>query len=334
MCGTAGLFTGCAAAAFCPTEALRGASAPAEYRSAFAQWDVRAAVRAAPRRELGDGTLDLFPEELVPVASHELIRRLRPHLRRRLVTQQLYRYLDFTAKLEFLVVNHVALGIAHGSVRVPIPEEMRFDAFKIYCDEAYHALFSVDLARQVRGQTGIEPIGREPFFLARLEQLKAEHESSAASLIDLLFTIVSETLISATLNDVGKSETIEPAVTEVVRDHALDEGRHHAYFAVYLRHLWAVLDQKQRAFASRLFPRLIDIFLRPDVEGIGEELLQYGLSRDEIDQILEETFSERIQRSYNRATASRLLGYLDDLGALDGAEASDLMEFTRLVPDQ
>lgn len=334
MCGTAGLFTGCAAAVFCPVAGARPVRAIPAYRSAFGRWDERAAVRSSPRREIQAESTALFPESLVPVAGHTLVQALRPELRRRLLTRQLYRYLDFTAKLEYLVVNHVTLGIAHGSIAVPIPDEMRFDAFKIYCDEAYHALFSVDLIRQAEARTGMahDP-ARQPFFLHRLAQLKARQPSRRAGLIDLLFTIVSETLISGTLTDVGHASDVDPAVADTVRDHAADEGRHHAYFAAYVNHLWASLTTEERVFASRLFPELIDIFLRPDFEDIGAELLGYGLTRDQVAEVLEDTFSESVQSAYTRTTAAKLLGYLTDLGVFEDSLARDSACAYGLLPE-
>jgi hypothetical protein len=58
---------------------------------------------------------DLFPVDLVPVAKHELVAGLRPELFRRLLIQQLYRYLHFTAKLEFMVVNYGLFCCIRGS---------------------------------------------------------------------------------------------------------------------------------------------------------------------------------------------------------------------------
>lgn len=333
MCGTVGLFTGCAAAVFCPVKQLQKASegdAQPEsnmraYRSAFTTWDTKSAVRSSPRRELShDQFTTLFPRELVPVAGHRIVAELPPELFNKLLAQHLYRYLHFTAKLEYLVVNHVALGIAHGSIKVPVPEQMKFDALKIYCDEAYHALFSVDLMRQIAELTGITSAADdEPFFMRRLAALKAERDPDRSNLIDVLFTIVSETLISATLSEVVTAGDVAPAVLESVRDHARDEGRHHAYFASYLHYLWASLDHGERRFAGRIFPELIDVFLRPDLPTLRTELAGYGIHDDDIETVLAETFSERIQAEYNRATASKLIGYLHEVGVFDESGARD-----------
>lgn len=335
MCGTVGLFTGCAAAAFCPVASMqRAAEDPSagtdddalSYRSAFTKWDERASVRSAPRRVLQpESTLALFPEELVPIASHPLVRALGPDVLAEIQTRQMYRYLHFTAKLEYLVVNHVTLGIANGSIRVPIPEQMRFDAFKIYCDEAYHAYFSVDLIRQAEALTNLAApkLDDDPYFLERLRTMQAQHEPRLAGLIELAFTIVSETLISATLTDVARGERVDPAVTDTVRDHAVDEGRHHAYFASYLKFLWATLDTGERDFVARLFPKLIDVFLDPDRPSIAAELAAYRMPNDQIQQVLADVFSEELCHAYNKATSSKLLTYLQELDVFDNAAAYD-----------
>ncbi|WP_345942367.1 diiron oxygenase [Streptomyces sp. SID2888] len=159
------------------------------------------------------------------------------------LVQHLYRYLDFTARLEYIVVNRTVLGIAHGSIDVELPEEMRFDAYKIYCDEAYHTLFSVDLSRQVQQRTGIVPRPLdEPYFLVRLRQILEELPDEHRALAEMLFVIVSETLISSTLAEIPERPDVVAAVRGTTRDHALDEGRPHAYFAAFLRYLWGQLS--------------------------------------------------------------------------------------------
>src|SRR5947199_3439072 len=167
MCGTVGMFVGCTAMESCPLGAFLAATPPAAggdadgatapYSSALDGWHERASIRVAPRRTIdpAEGDAFYFSPDLVPIARHLLIRRLPDATFREILIQHLFRYLDFTAKLESLVINRTILAIAHGSVGLWVPEPMRFDALKLYCDEAYHTLFSVDLARQVRDRTGL-----------------------------------------------------------------------------------------------------------------------------------------------------------------------------------
>jgi hypothetical protein len=347
MCGIVGMFVGCAALSFCPRRLLSGAAAapasddadtePAppvdvpEYRSVFGSWYERASVRRGERRLLlpdTESSRSYFSPDLVPLASHPLIKALPPRIFDEMLVQHLYRYLAFTTKLETLVVNRTILGIAHGNIGVDVPEEMRFDAYKMYCDEAYHALFSADLSRQVAARTGVRPrLPDEPFFLRRLQQIQEELPPADRPLAELLFVIISETLISAYLAEVPDSAEVEPAVRDTIRDHATDEGRHHAYFAVFLHHLWAQLDRVERRRAGALAPRLIDAFLRPDFSAARLELSGYGLSADEAEQVISEVYTEEVIREHVSSTSRQTVRYLVALDVLSDPAAAE--EFRR-----
>ncbi|POX58221.1 hypothetical protein C3492_39255 [Streptomyces sp. Ru62] len=327
MCGTVGLFMGCSAVSLCPKQALldqrADRSGPDEYVSPFRNWHERATVRTAPRRELTalDAGQALFAPELVPLASHPLIAALRderPDVYRDVLVRHLYRYLDFTAKLEHLVVNRTVLGIAHGTIGVRLPDAMRLDAFKIYCDEAYHALFSADLTRQVSALTRVSArLPEVPYFITRLERFLEETPGDLAALTEILFVVVSETLITAQLSDMGNDQGIAPAVRETVRDHALDEGRHHAYFAIFLRHLWGQLTPAVRHRAALQVPRLIRIFTDPDVPSVEAEITGYGLARDDAKRIVAELFPDAAVAAYAKNVAQQTVRHFASVGALD-----------------
>lgn len=349
MCGLAGMFVGCAAVDYCPERLLRNhdrnsdeigtdpkaADDPAasEYRSPFGRWNARATVRSAPRRELtaeDDGLF--FSPDFVPVAHHPLIAGLRPEMFREVLVQHLYRYLDFTTKLEQLVVNRTALGIAHGVIAIGVPEQMRFDAHKIYCDEAYHAVFSQDLLRQTVVHTRITPrLPRVPYFLVRLRQIQEGVDSDYINLVELLFVIISETLISGTLADIPSDPQVVPAVGEVIRDHAADEGRHHVYFAAFLRILWGWLTPKERVAAALLVPDLVHAFLRPDRPASREELFGYGLSGDAVEQVIAECWPDDLVRKTVGASAARTVFYFRELGVLDDPQVADRFAGAGLV---
>lgn len=331
MCGTVGLFVGCAALSYCPRALLAGPAEPEpegdeSYRSPFRSWYERASVRTAPRRVLGpeDDRLLFFSPDLVPVARHPLVAALPEPAYAEILVQHLYRYLEFTAKLEYLVVNRTVAGIAHGTVGVPVPDEMRLDALKMYCDEAYHALFSVDLAQQVQQRTGIRPLLPEsPYFLRRLDGILADVGPERRALAELLFVVVSETLISASLAEMPSTDDVVPAVRATVRDHAGDEGRHHAFFVIFLRQLWAHLTPRERRYAGRLVPRLLDTFLRPDLDTLREELGTYGLSRDDTEQVVSEVYAADVLAAHGRDTSRQVRRYFEEIGAFDDEAARD-----------
>lgn len=341
MCGTVGMFVGCAALSYCPKRLLLGETPEAgdevlssaaprgpEYRSAFRNWDERAAVRIAPRRRLTEeeGQTSYFSAELVPIARHSLITALPSATFQEILIQHLYRYLDFTAKLEYLVVNRTVLGIALGSVGVDMPEEMRFDAYRIYCDEAYHGLFSIDLARQVAERTQVVPrLPSEPFFLIRLRHILSNLPPEDRGLAELLFVIISETLISGILADIPSASQVAAAVRDAIRDHAMDEGRHHSYFAQFLGFLWHQLSPVQRCRAGALVPQLIDAFLRPDLNAIRQELRAYGVDPDDIENVIHDVYRPEVVRAHRIACSYQAIRYFSALGAFDDPEALDQM---------
>ncbi|WP_162599694.1 diiron oxygenase [Nocardioides solisilvae] len=305
----------------CPKDLLRGTGAvtpdDADYASAFEAWDRQASVRTAPRRVVADGfsILQAFPAELTPLLRSEALATLAPEAAGHLKVQQLYRFLDFTAKLEHLVVNRTALRIAHGSLGLALPEPMVFDAYRISVDEAYHALFSADLVRQVHRASGVAPeLPERPVFLQRLTGLMEAHPERRA-LVELLFVIVSETLITGNLGDVGRADHVDAAVAQTMKDHARDEGRHHAYFATLAQHLWAQMSAGDRRFSTAVLPDLIAAFTAPEVEASRRDLEALGLRPGVVDDVLSEVFSEEAVRASARGSARRTIDLFLRLGA-------------------
>lgn len=348
------MFVGCAALSVCPRRTGLGApvtvpdeqqhpsssppvradDVPApEYRSPFVNWTERSSVRTSVRRlyTADDVLAPPIAPELVPLAQHGDVRALAPYAFREVLLQHLYRYLDFTVALETLVVNKTVLGIANGSVGVALPRQMRADAYKIYCDEGYHALFSVDLMQQIEDATGRPArLSDRPFFLRRLNAMLAGVDPAWRPLVELLFVVVSETLISATLVEGSMRSDMARSVRDVIRDHAVDEGRHHAYFAMFLRHLWPQLSATERLVAGRAVPDLVAIFLDPDLEGMREDLLGVGVSTDRAEQVLGDCFDDGRLLVQRQSMARQTLQYFTELGTFEAHELQERLHEQRL----
>ena len=106
----------------------------------------------------------------------------------------------------------------------------------------------------------------------------------------IFFTIVSETLISAILADIPADQRVVVAVRELVADHAQDEGRHHAYFSRLLEFTWPRLNKRQRAAIGPLLPEMILAFLEPDFVAIAGNLRACGLTAEQIDEVMTESY--------------------------------------------
>lgn len=290
------------------------------YRSKFARWDELASVRSSPRRLLADAPADqiFFPPELVPAASHPLAAERGPAAVRALLVHRLYQYLEFTVELEDTAVIPVASRIARGRAGLDLPEQMRLDAFKIATDEAWHAQFSYDMIAQVRAATGVahRPVA-PPRFTVRLAEIARRLDADLRGIDDLLFAVVSETLISAILSDLPTDRRLPPAVRAVVADHAEDEGKHHAFFRSLLGFLWPALSGGQRRRVGPLLPELVAAFLEPDHAATAHALAEIGLSGPEVERVLHESYPRDAVRRSVADAARTTVRYLQDVGALD-----------------
>jgi len=339
MCGIAGLSVGCGMAPQCPKALiLERLAAKSESReesprfSPLASWDTRASIRTRPHPKL-EGEVDgiLFPSELVPIANHEIVEEAPEPVRTRILACHLFRYLHFTAKLEHLVVNRTLLALANDSSGLEVPEWMRLDAYKIYCDEAYHAFVAADLAAEVARREGLDtPWAMTPYFIRRLAEIVDDADSELGPLVEMLFVVCSETLISSTLSQAADAPGLSSVVRQALDDHAHDERRHHAYFAEFLKRMWPQLTPSAQRRAGVLVPELIDAFLRPDLDDCREELCGHGFTRDAVEQILAESYPEEVIRADRQHIARHTVRYFEDVGALEHGDVADAFDAAEL----
>ncbi len=305
------------------------------YDSKMGNWDQKASVRMKPHRILIEeesmGKI-YFPPELVPASFHGMVTTLGEWAIREILVQRLYTYLEFTAQLEHNVVNRVTLQIAQKKIGIILPWNMLFDAYRIYCDEAYHALFSVDLAHQIELATGVKPnpVGTSRCLL-RLEEIVATVPWDLRQLAEVFFTIVSETLISSILSDIPKDKRIVYTVREVIADHAEDEGKHHAYFSKLLEFLWPLLGERERKEIGPLLPQFILVFLEPDYAAVECELASCGLKPDEVKQIVYEAYPRSQVLAGVRSGAKATIRHFERNGLFEEKRIVDAFQSAGLM---
>jgi hypothetical protein len=303
--------------------------------SPLADWFDRAGVRVDPRRvldeELDDGRV-LFPARLIPYLSHPLVATLGDDALRAVVARHTYNYFAFTAHFETRVVNRATELLANGRADVPVRPEIRLDAYKIYCDEAYHALYSFDVVRQLESATGVAalPYDFDP-FLAELDTISDGCLPGRGSLPQLLQVVVFETLVTTLLAELPNDAGLVGVVRATVRDHARDEGRHHAFFSQLFRELWTGFDPAVRRAAATALPRLITRSLRPDHRPIAANLRAAGLSPEQVRQVLAEVYPPDEVRRVAREQATQSVRLFRAAGVLDLPEGRDAFHDEGLI---
>jgi hypothetical protein len=208
---------------------------------------------------------------------------------------------------------------------------MRFDAYKIYCDEAYHSLFSADLMQQIETSTGFDyySIRRHPaleYFHSTIAGVEAEDRAW----FELFFVIVSETLISGTLARIPHSPSVLRAVRELVADHAEDEGRHHFFFAQICELAWAQLPVDLRHRIGIVLPEFILNFLAPDFPSIQTFLTRH-LNAKQVEQVMEECYPAPLLVLSAQSAARATLTLFEESGILSRPDVADAFEANGFV---
>ncbi|MGW5400110.1 diiron oxygenase [Streptomyces sp. NPDC003952] len=292
-----------------------------KYVSRFERWDDLASVRRRPRRHFAATELELyFPPELYPVVRHPLVAAKGSATVKGLLLQRLYDYMEFTTELETLAVIPVATKISRGRSGLFLPGRMMSDAYKIVTDETWHAQFSHEFTCEIEAETRVPWSLRgtcaPPAFLLRLDEIRGRLPQNLRGVEGLLFAIVSETLISGMLSQIPRDDRLPLSVRNIIRDHAEDEGRHHVYFRSLLTHLWPALGRAEREAVGPLIPEVIYAFLEPDYAQTARHLRDIGLTSEQIDQAITESWpADRVQSDV-AAAASQLTRYLGEVGAL------------------
>lgn len=300
-------------------------------------WYVRAGVRRDPRRLLGDelhtGQL-YFPPALIPYGGHPLVRALPVEAREALAARHLFQYLGFTTHFETEVVNRATQRIATGRSGVDGTAATRLDAFRIYCDEGYHALYSFDVIRQISDTSGIEPVpyGFAP-FREQLDAVGVEALPGQPVLAQLLQVVVFETLVTAILNEVPKDRRVLTVVRQIVRDHARDEGWHHAFFSQFFRELWTQQSPAQRVRIARCLPGLIRSSLLPDLRPVRAALTVAGLGAGQAEEVVRDSYPRAETERAMRAAARHALRLFEETGVLAVAGAPDAFHAAGLLTE-
>ncbi|HEY1820886.1 MAG TPA: diiron oxygenase [Trebonia sp.] len=304
---------------------------------AFRNWYERAGVRQTPRRWLAaDDDLSgyaFFPRHLIPHMNHPAVTA-DPNLARYLEAQYLFQWLNFTAHFEVRVVNRATHMIATGGSGVSCPPDMQQAAFQIYVDEGYHSLYSLDMVRQLEERTQIIAVPYDfDEYLRNLDAVGAEY-TGYEKLVRLLQVVTFETLVTGILLDIPNDPTVIPAVRQIVKDHAIDEGRHHRYFAAFFLRLWGGFTAAERQMVAGWLPDLILQSLQPATTPTANALRAVGMSDDSVTEIVAESFTDTSVISGIRRASVNTVRLFQSAGILDTHEGHDAFARVGLAPQE
>jgi para-aminobenzoate N-oxygenase AurF len=303
---------------------------------ALKTWYEAAGVRTDPRRVLSQERHEgafYWPPHLAPLFSHPAVVACGPEAGEEILIQHLYQYLDFTANYELRVINQASELLANGRAGLYLPAPVRRDAYKIYVDEGYHALYSRDLIFQVADASGIKhrPYDFEGFmgFMLRAQE---QVGPDLRLVVMFLVVVVFETLVTSTLTQIPKQRDVISTVRELVTDHAEDEARHSVFYSELFGYLWGELSPKQRRTLGPLLPEFIVRPLEPPCEAQSQWLVNIGIDPRDTQGILEEAYPLRETQAGMARTARATLRLFGKHGLYDDPRTREAFGARGLLP--
>lgn len=150
------------------------------YKKYFENWDQVAAVRSKPNsyRLINSQVQSELKNKCwflpagVPIIAHPLLKNIYQTQEQYLLGRFLLQFLEYGTLLEHEFVNTILAELALGECSIPIPDQMRLDAFKIYTDEGYHACFNLEATQQIRNYIGLPTSDAWPLNNSRLTGLR------------------------------------------------------------------------------------------------------------------------------------------------------------------
>ena len=266
-----------------------------KYTTMQPQWEKKSSIRTRPRRLLSDEMNPgfYFPPVHQPLALHPFLNDLAPELKERILVLSLYKYLNDIANIEKDVINHVAYRITKDQYFLKFSRAMKHDALSIIVDESYHAYMAQDFMQQVVERTGICRIElpEETALSCAIQQIKNKLPQGSVDHFEFIAVCIAEHALTNDLISVARSEDICKTFYCMMRDHAVDEGRHARYFETMLGIYWSALPASEKDIVGPYLAVLINKYFDPSLQyEYNTRILEtLGVEADKIRVILADT---------------------------------------------
>ncbi len=284
--------------------------------------------------ELHDQNRFFYSPALAPVVDHPLILERGLPAKKQVLTLYFLGSSRFTDWIEDRIVLPVSINLANADLGLDLKTGLRLDARRCVVDEGYHSLFTSSVEEEVKAASGVEfELSSPPMFIQRLKQLKSKTPTEFLHIIDLGFSIASETLITGTLSTLHRDERVISGVRKVFMDHASDEVRHSFLFGTIFEEMLTQLTDKQKQFLLPLMPDFIRFFTEPDLEyyRAGIKSLDLELTGAEVDQILEESYPQSVIDETVLDAARPSVQILEAKGIFKDSKIRDAFQEKRLL---
>jgi hypothetical protein len=308
-----------------PSAGIVEATPPLDERKIIALDDARWYAANPPiawfRKEFNDYDaaapgLDVYSRQLVPILEHPRILEGGEALAQDILRHRLRSFTSFTVKLELDVVNTTLQEVWLDRLGTRVSERVRAEAGRTVVEESQHAYESDRVLRAFYGDV-TEALAMPHPFLEALKRTLVRLPEPQRLLVLMAATVTTETAITGTLDVIPKDPTVHPGVRAYMREHAIDEGRHYKLVIELFRQWWPTLTPAQRDLIGPMFPKMLTVYLAPDLAGLDVMLQGLGLARREAEAVLGDVYSGERLLEITRTAGRHSLRALKSLGLVD-----------------
>lgn len=267
------------------------------------------------------------------VLEHDDLKSLDDDQKKFVMGTQLLEFVEKTTIFEVEHVNNVANSLALGKYDFEIPNILKVDAFKIYTDEGFHALFSKKMSDDIKKYYKIED-DITPYlknFFSKLNNIGSKFGKKYSYLSNLSSTIVSESMIVQDISNEMRGIVYEPII-EMFKDHMIDEAYHANYFGTLLKVIWPQLSDKQKEIMSSNLCESILLMSKPRVDIYYYSLSKLGFDKKRISEIINDVYDNKeTKKNTLKKKSSQVLKLLKNSGVFNFTFAKEKFKRNGLI---
>lgn len=198
-----------------------------EIASLLNKWDSSSVIKTGAFLSDGfklDKSFHYYSPKLMP---HQ-IYYFEDEVSKKVEVYKLKEYLMKTVYVESEIVNN-AINEIRNLQTENISTEYISALYKIYTDEGYHIVMVLQLIRQLDQLFGLEELIAMPESVGRILHRISSPCDIPKEVKTIVSAIITETLITGTLTQAQDGLIAKP-VNDLLKEHAMDEAVHHAFF--------------------------------------------------------------------------------------------------------
>jgi P-aminobenzoate N-oxygenase AurF len=271
-----------------------------------------------------DLSKSMFPLSRAPIAEHPIVLKMGPKKQRELQAFLAVLYFHFTDCLEYDEIVPASAMLAQKPHLFGCPPEAGRCARLIVTDESHHSTVNSAVMLDIMDAFGIplSALESRPRCLVELGRILETVPANLVADARVGFSIASETLVTDFLKDVPQDPAVAEAVRNVVADHAHDEWKHSAFFALVLSDVWNHWSDETKEVIGPLFPAFLRLFVDPDLDALGRALDWIGATPFDARTILRDCYPTAVVDKGAQDAGRATLVHMRRVGVLDRPSCS------------